>query len=397
MSPLVRRRRRAARGEASPGALRWLAFGTYEVRRHPRVGVLIEGLRAAGDDVVEVNAPLDLDTAARVRLLREPWRIPLAAGSLAACWVRLIRGARRTAPPDAVLVGYLGQLDVWLARLLFPRTPIALDHLVSLGGTAWDRGLASGGGIKRRILDAVDRGALRRADVAIVDTPENAPAMRTGSGDAVVVPVGAERDWFAARRDPRPPTDGAPLRVVFFGLFTALQGTITLGRALAELTDDEDVEVTMVGTGQDYHQCRRFAAVNPRVGWLDWVPRDELPGVVAAHDVCLGIFGTTIKAHKVVPTKVFQGAAAGCAIVTSDTEPQRRMLDGAALFVPAGDPRAIADALRELAADRHRLAELRDAAAHRADSAFCAAEVVGPLRNRVTAITESAAAARSPR
>ncbi|HZM65320.1 MAG TPA: glycosyltransferase [Nakamurella sp.] len=161
------------------------------MRRHPRVGVLIEGLRAAGDDVVEVNAPLDLDTAARVRLLREPWRIPLAAGSLAACWVRLIRGARRTAPPDAVLVGYLGQLDVWLARLLFPRTPIALDHLVSLGGTAWDRGLASGGGMKRRILDAVDRGALRRADVAIVDTPENAPAIRTGSGDAVVVPVGA--------------------------------------------------------------------------------------------------------------------------------------------------------------------------------------------------------------
>jgi hypothetical protein len=135
--------------------------------------------------------------AARVRLLRELWRIPLAAGSLAACWVRLIRGARRTSPPDAVLVGYLGHLDVWLARLLFPRTPIALDHLVSLGGTAWDRGLASGGGMKRRILDAVDRGALRRADVAIVDTPENAPAIRTGSGDAVVVPVGAERVWFA--------------------------------------------------------------------------------------------------------------------------------------------------------------------------------------------------------
>ena len=97
-------------------------MGTYDVDRHPRVGVLIEGLRAAGDEVVEADVPLPLDTAARVRMLHEPWRVPLLAVLLVRCWWRVARLARRAAavaPPDAVLVGYLGHFDVHLARLLF--------------------------------------------------------------------------------------------------------------------------------------------------------------------------------------------------------------------------------------------------------------------------------------
>jgi glycosyltransferase involved in cell wall biosynthesis len=77
--------------------------------------------------------------------------------------------------------------------------------------------------------------------------------------------------------------------------------------------------------------------------------------------VSLGIFGTTSKARHVVPTKIFQGGAAGCAIVTSDTPPQRAALGDAAVFVPPGDAPALATALRQLATDRQRLAELRAA------------------------------------
>ena len=44
-------------------ASRLMAFGTYDVSPHPRFGVLLDGLSAAGHDVVEVNVPLGLDTA----------------------------------------------------------------------------------------------------------------------------------------------------------------------------------------------------------------------------------------------------------------------------------------------------------------------------------------------
>jgi glycosyltransferase involved in cell wall biosynthesis len=360
--------------------MRILFFGTYDAGRHPRVAVLREGLAAAGDDVLECNVPLALDTAARVGLLRQPWRLPAAAARLAAAWTRLRRRARLLPPPDAVVVGYLGHLDVHLARRTFRRTPIVLDHLVSLADTAADRGLADTP--LARTFARVDRAALTAADVVCVDTEEHVgllpPDLRAR---AVVVPVGASERWF--RRPER--RESVLLRVVFFGLYTPLQGTVTIGEALAELEGAEDVTVTMVGRGQDFEAARAAAAPNRRVAWRDWVPAGELPDVVAGHDVCLGIFGTTPKAARVVPNKVFQGAAAGCALVTADTPPQRKALGGAAQYVPAGDPHALAEAIRALAADRELLWGLRQSAFGRADAAFRPANVVRPLRARLTA------------
>ncbi|MDG4764977.1 glycosyltransferase [Solwaraspora sp. WMMD406] len=386
--------------------MRWLVFGTYEAQRHPRIAVLIEGLRSAGDDVVEINAPLGLDTAARVAMLRQPWRLPLLAAKLVRCWTSLARRARRHRKPgavDAVLVGYLGHFDVRLARLLFRRTPIVLDHLVSAAGTARDRGLTSGGpagsgGLKARLMRTIDSGALRSADLVVVDTAEHASALPPGAADrGVVALVGAGRDWFAARptapafpeADPAMAGQSTPtappgrrLRAIFVGLYTPLHGTITLGAALAQLADDDRIEITMVGTGQEYAECRAAAASNPRITWIDWATSAELPDLVAGHDVALGIFGTTDKALDVVPTKVFQGAAAGCAVLTSDTPPQRRVLGDAAILVPPGDPAAIAAALRRLADDPDLLRLRRAAAGRRADECFQAVAVVEPVRRR---------------
>jgi glycosyltransferase involved in cell wall biosynthesis len=367
--------------------VRWLAVGTYDVDRHPRVGVLLEGLRAAGDDVIEANAPLPLDTAGRVRMLQQPWRLPLLALQLVRCWWVVGRRARRLAAagaPDVVLVGYLGHFDVHLARLLFPRrrrTPIVLDHLVSAAGTAADRGLSRGARVRRRLLEAIDAAALARADLVLVDTPEHLAALpQHVRARALVVPVGAPQAWFDAGREHWVPRAG-PLRVVFAGLFTPLQGTPTIGSALAALAT-EAVEVTMIGSGQDLDACRRLAADNPNVTWVRWVPAAQLPAVVAGHDVNLGIFGTTPKALAVVPTKVYQGAAAGCVVVTSDTAPQRAALDGAAVLVPPGDPAALAEALRTLAGDRDRVRELAARARVRAEDRFRPEGVVAGLRRR---------------
>jgi glycosyltransferase involved in cell wall biosynthesis len=366
----------------------WLAFGTYDTEAHPRVAALIDGVRAHGYQLVELNAPLGLGTAARVRLLQQPWRLPHLGYRLARCWARLARQARALARtgrvPDVVLVGYLGHFDVLLARRLFPRSRIVLDHLVSAAATAADRG--STDRIRQRLLRALDRAALRSADVIVVDTDvhrdrlpplsrhQHARPART----AVVTPVGATDGWFAARR-PEALTAGAqPLRVIFFGLFTPLHGATVIAEAAALLAGHPGITVTLVGTGQQYARCRALAD-RASVTWLDWVPGAQLPELVAGHDVCLGVFGDTEKGRSVVPTKVFQGAAAGCAIVTSDTPPQRAALADAARYTPPGDPAALAAVLSELAADRTAVAALRRAAADRADREFTAYAVTDAL------------------
>ncbi len=178
--------------------MRWAAFGTYDQTRHPRVAVLLEGLRASGDEVVEINVPLRLDTAGRVQLLRQPWRLPVFAVRLLRCWTLLVWRSRQVRRPDAVLVGYLGHFDVRLARLLFRRSPIVLDHLVSATGTARDRGLTGGGGLKHRVLAWIDSGALKSADVIVVDTAEHEAALPPDAqARAVIASVGATAAWFA--------------------------------------------------------------------------------------------------------------------------------------------------------------------------------------------------------
>jgi len=67
------------------------------------------------------------------------------------------------------------------------------------------------------------------------------------------------------------------------------------------------------------------------------VPAAELPALVASHDVCLGIFGTGDKALRVFQQGV-PGSRRRCAVITSDTPPQRRVLGDAAVLVPPGDP-----------------------------------------------------------
>lgn len=410
--------------------MRVLVFGTYDAAMHPRVATIAEGLRAGGVEVAECNAPLGLSTANRVAMLTQPWRVVGLLVRIVRCWAVLARSARRAARPDAVLVGYLGHFDVHLARLVFRRVPVLLDHLVGASDTARDR--RAGGRVRGALLSLIDSAALRAADVVLVDTEEHLAALPDRHRPrGIVVPVGAPAAWFdpgseagseagsetgsaagsgAGAGSPRdgghagpdrsqapPGRNGgtSPLRVVFYGLYTPLQGAPVIGAALSALAGS-GIQVTMIGTGQDLAEARRAAAANPDVRWLDWVPAAELPGTVSAHDVCLGIFGTGPKALRVVPNKVFQGAAAGCAIVTSDTPPQRRALGDAAVLVPPGDPDGLAAALLRLAGDHAELGRLRERARRLAREQFSPARVVAPLLDRLPGVLDRHGDRREP-
>ncbi len=373
--------------------MRILAFGTYDVAAHPRVGVLLTGLALQGHRVTELNRPLGIGTAGRVEALKSPRGAARFAGRLLSRWLSLASGSLRcrgTRRPDAIVVGYLGHFDVVLARLLFPRANILLDHLIFAADTAADRRLD--GGAKSALLRALDLLALRCATTIIVDTPDHRALVPENLQDrAVVVPVGAPDAWFEARNirgvcavsDISPTATRRP-SVVFFGLFTPLQGTPTIARAL-RLLDERGVtcDVTLIGGGQDEAECRDIlAGLSGSVGitWHDWVAAAELPAVVAAHDVCLGIFGDSPKAGRVVPNKAFQGMAAGCALVTSDTPVQRAILKDAA-FVRAADPEALADRLAEIVENPEALEDLKRRAARRADAAFRPEMVTESLRD----------------
>jgi hypothetical protein len=282
--------------------MRIMLFGTYDTDMHPRILTISEGLSAHGLDVAECNAPLGLSTADRVNLLSKPWiGIPAMIARLASRWTTLATRAFRMPAPDVVVVGYLGHFDVHLARLVFRvrgmargrRIPIVLDHLINASDTGKDRRLD--GGPRQALLRMIDAGALGAADVIVVDTEEHLATLpERHRGRGVVVPVGAPAAWYDAGRAVAAPADNPadppssvpapgedrPLRVAFYGLYTPLQGTPTIGAALGQLAG-ANIEVTMIGRGQDEAEAKSAAAANGSVRWLDWVPASELPALVA--------------------------------------------------------------------------------------------------------------------
>jgi glycosyltransferase involved in cell wall biosynthesis/SAM-dependent methyltransferase len=373
--------RSPAGGVDSP--LRVSLFGTYDRIAHPRIAILEAALRRAGAEVSEVHVPAwQGGTEEKLRAATNPLR-PLALLRLAGAWVRLARRFHQVGPQDVVLVGYFGHLDVHLARLLAGRRRVVLDMFLSVYDTVvLDRGSVAPGSLRARLCRLLDRRAVRASRLALLDTQAQVEFCNRvlGIPEAVLaaVPVGAEPERFPDRAPP----EGGPLRVLFYGSFIPLHGTGTLAAAI-RLLEDTPIELTVVGRGQERAAFDRQIAGAANVTVLDWVDYDRLGELVADHHVVVGILGTSEKASRVVPNKVYQAACAGRAIVTANTPAIREAFaDGELALVPPGDPQALAATLRALAADRDRVTEL----GRRARARFQREHAPEPLGRHLTGI-----------
>jgi glycosyltransferase involved in cell wall biosynthesis len=334
-------------------------FGTYQ-QDYPRNAVLIAGLREHGVEVHEFQASLPPLTAAEMAGTAGAAR--LAAG-VATAHARLLAQHRRHLRVDAVIVGYPGHFLVPFGRALAAcrGARLVFDPLVSLLDTfAGDRGLVRSGGAKAAAVRTVDEVAFRLPSLVLADTWAHAAyyqeAFGLGRARLAVVPVGAL---------PEPAADGAarelggdePLTVVQYGKWSPLHGAdVVLGAA--ESLRDEPFRFVLIGEGQLSSELR--ARITARglsnVDWLGELPHSELRAHTLAADVCLGVFGRSEKAGRVVPNKVFDALACGRPVVTADSDGAREWLrDGEnALLTPAGDPAALAAALRRLRDQRER-------------------------------------------
>jgi glycosyltransferase involved in cell wall biosynthesis len=301
---------------------------------------VISCLRRAGVEVVERHVGVWEQG-------RRNWAAGIGTGArLAAAEVRLL-ARRQHNRFDAVVVGYPGHFDLPAAKHAARGRPVVFNPLVSLHETlVEDRGRFAPGSAAARALRAIDRAALRAADLVVADTGENARHLATLADlppDRVATCfVGAEERLFmpARRRAER-------FHALFVGKLIPLHGLETI---LAAAQSAPDLSFRLVGSGQlDPLLARR----PPNVEWIDWVAYERLPAELSAAGCALGIFGTSPKAARVIPNKAFQALACGVPLVTADTPAARELLRNgvSALLVPAGDPTALAAAVRRLAAD----------------------------------------------
>lgn len=328
-------------------------FGTYDPD-YARNAVLIAGLREHGVVVHEIQAALPALDAAGMATAAGAARV--AAGAVAA-HARLAVQHRRHLDVDAVIVGYPGHLVTPFGRLVaaIRRARLVFDPLVSLADTfSGDRGLVGSASALGRGVALVDRMAFSCADLVLADTWEQAAfyMSRFGLGreQLAVVPVGA-KPQTGATGVARTLAPGEPLVVFQYGKWSPLHGASTV-LAAAESLRGRGVRFVLAGEGQLSAALRELIAARrlDNVEWLGMLSPAALRARTAAADVCLGAFGESDKARRVVPTKVHEALACGRPVVTGDSAAARELLqDGAdALLVRPGDAEALAAALERL-------------------------------------------------
>ena len=273
--------------------------------------------------------------------------------------------------PDLVWVPCFRQRDL-AAASRWARSrgiPLLFDPLISAYDKQVDeRGKLDSGSPRARRLLAWERKLFRRADRIIADTPAHtdyfAEKLGADREKCAVVYVGAEEALFSPRpMQARQP--GEALEVLFYGSFIPLQGPGTVIEA-ARRYRGAPVKWTLIGNGPLRKACEEQAAGLEHVAFEDWMPYEKLPARIQQADILLGVFGTTAKAGRVIPNKVFQSLACGRPVVTRSAGAYPDDLaakeNSGLVWVPAGDAQALADCVASLAAHRDTLHQLGQAA-----------------------------------
>ena len=336
-----------------------IAFGAYDTRK-PRVRLLLDALRRAG--------------ALENEILIKGWE-RVAQTNVPSKWaffkilLRLILGYPRAlfrlwrSPKGAViLLPYPGVVEIILigplARLM--RRKVVLDAFLPVYDTiVMDRGFLEPEGLRARLIHWFEATALRLADLILVDTDSHgeyfAREFDLPIENFSTVLVGAEEHFSPEAEQDRvedilgPVTD-TPI-ILFYGQLIPLHGVPTILDA-AKAYDGPPARWVMIGRGQLEPMMRKITAdpAKSPVEWIEWVDYERLPAVIARATLCLGVFGASDKAARVIPNKLFQQLAVGKPVITRASP----AVDGLAESFPdtlrtvsADEPLALAQAVAE--------------------------------------------------
>ncbi len=211
-----------------------------------------------------------------------------------------------------------------------------------------------------RLSRWLERFLYRRADRVMVNSPGFIKhVQRRGARRVTLVPNGADSEMFD------PFASGAAFRqknnlsgryVVLYagahGLSNDLGVVLQAARLLA---DRPEIALVLLGDGKDKPalMARAQDMGLSNVVFLPPVPKTGMIEALAAADACLAIL-KPIKLYKTVyPNKVFDYMAAGRPVILMIDGVIRKVVEAAegGVFVPPGDPAALASAIRRLADD----------------------------------------------
>ena len=232
---------------------------------------------------------------------------------------------------DLVFVPAFRHKDVPLAKLigLLTNKPVVFDPLVSRYETkVLDQKKVAPYSMQARHNFNIDKLSFKLADVVLVDTFTHAGyyAKEFGIDRSKFhrVPIGVPDELSSLFKTggEEESRKGSDFLVQFYGSFLPLQGIEHIVQA-ARIVERKDrtIRFELIGSGYTFPMIKGLIDELELKNMVlrDWVPFSELPEVVSRADICLGIFGNTDKAKRVVPNKVFQCLSLKKPVITGRT------------------------------------------------------------------------------
>lgn len=355
----------ADESQASP--LRVCYFGTYRAN-FTRNRILLGGLRAQEDVVVhECHATLWHSIEDRVEQASGGWLRPRFWWRVISTYWQLLRTHRRTPAYDVMLIGYPGQFDSYLARLLtwWRRKPMALDIHMSLYLVAEERDLTKKSPLSARLIFLLEKGGLKLPDLLFSENMAyegyysqryNLPSEKFrrvphGADERVYHPraVQAADDYF---------------QVTYHGTFLPSHGMDAIINAAVLLRHRSDIHFHFFGNGPERERIEQMAVSEglSNVTFHGFVDQELLLDNLARSHICLGVFGLTKQSNFTIQNKLWQGLAMGRAVISGDSQVVRETLVHREhiYLVERDDALALAEAISELEGDpelRERIAQ----------------------------------------
>ena len=368
--------------------LRVCYFGTYR-SEYSRNRIMIDGLRRNGVEVVECHEPLWRSIEDRVDSVQGGWKRPAFWWRVLRVYARLLRKFQQMGDTyDLLIVGYPGQFDVYLARLLswLRRKPLVWDIFMSIYLISVERQLDTS---TPRSIDVIRRAeamACRLPDLLILDTKEYVDWFGRTHGVAAqrfrLVPTGADNQIFQPQ--PSAPSAQGIFRVLYYGTFIPNHGVKTIVAAARLLAERRDIHFELIGEGPDLAEAQRLAeeAQLANVTFTGWTEPDRLRQRIADADLCLGVFGQTPQSLMTVQNKIYEGLAMAKPVLTGDGPAVRAAFGhGEEIYLcPRADGAALAEAVVHL----HQEPELRRKLASQGHAAFLAKYTVEQIGRSYT-------------
>lgn len=342
-------------------------WGTYDLGK-PRNRIIIKGLQSNDIEVLQCHTTIWKDIEDKSQIKKNHFRVLLLLRWLAK-YPALVFKYLRLPRHHFVIIGYLGHLDV---LILWPfaklrRTPVVWDAFISLYDTVvCDRKLIAKKNPLALALLCFEWLACKAADYVLLDTEAHADFFRKkynlSADKCFAIYVGAEQENFPVVHDHKRSKTGA-ISVLFYGQCIPLHGIQTILDAALLLENHSHIQWVLIGSGQEENKIQDFVTNHPGVNleWIKWTSYETLSAYIAKTDICLGIFGISEKARRVIPNKVFQMMSCGKTIITMDSPAIRELFsegDEGIFLVEPGSGKALAETILYLDKNRDALEQV---------------------------------------